>query len=355
MEKSFTTYADARLKEIIRTELEESGGNRNVFVLLGLSDIVDTSCYQDNIVDPVTFPLDGNGSVFDDEEWFDRIRAELRKDRAFHLMSYQQYTYYTSYANLARFKERAVIIHDNVRSLFPLKNDAYVEKAGEENLEERQESMPLYHSEQLSIEGETFCSYVTHAECRMIPFFEKTIPVEFSSGQCTDILELDEHLYTLDVLLNRALHGESGEIVLGAKLAKGIVREEEIMRRLALANGFLDLLGAGKVVLIGERSVQEDYVPREETVRLLKRYWGEGAEFRKMRVYKNPGESNALVDVSQGQVVDTIIDEYEKARGGEAVPDDVFITAPTGSGKSLLFQLPAFHVSDSSFCLFCLL
>lgn len=346
MEKSFTTYADARLKEIIRTELEESGGNRNVFVLLGLSDIVDTSCYQDNIVDPVTFPLDGNGSVFDDEEWFDRIRAELRKDRAFHLMSYQQYTYYTSYANLARFKERAVIIHDNVRSLFPLKNDAYVEKAGEENLEERQESMPLYHSEQLSIEGETFCSYVTPAECRMIPFFEKTIPVEFSSGQCTDILELDEHLYTLDVLLNRALHGESGEIVLGAKLAKGIVREEEIMRRLALANGFLDLLGAGKVVLIGERSVQEDYVPREETVRLLKRYWGEGAEFRKMRVYKNPGESNALVDVSQGQVVDTIIDEYEKARGGEAVPDDVFITAPTGSGKSLLFQLPAFHVSD---------
>jgi len=346
MEETFATYALNRLREIIDTELNESGGSRDVFVLLGLSDVVATDVYRDSIVDPATFSLDGNGTVFDEEEWFDRIRAALRTKRQFHLMSYQQFVYYTNYApNLARFKERAVIVHDNVRTLFPIPAEAYVEKAGEENMEERQDAMPLYHSEQVSIEGEAFCSYVTPTECRMVAFFQDTLPVEPYEGECTEVLEIDEHMYTLDVVLNHALHDPSKAILLGVKLAKGILREDEIRRRLDLANGFLARLGAGKVVLVKEPSLQDGYVPREETVALLKRYWGDQASFRSIRVYRSPGESNALMDISQGEVVDIIIDEYEKSRQGETLPRDVFITAPTGAGKSLLFQLPAFHVS----------
>ena len=78
-------------------------------------------------------------------------------------MSYHQFVYYTAYApNLAKFKSRVVIVYDNVRSLFPIRTDSYVEKAGAENIEERPDSMPIYQAEQVSIDGNAYCS---HCNC----------------------------------------------------------------------------------------------------------------------------------------------------------------------------------------------
>lgn len=43
-------------------------------------------------------------------------------------------------------------------------------------------------------------------------------------------------------------------------------------------------------------------------------------------------------------MIENVILEAEKALQGEAQPDNVLLTAPTGSGKSLLFQLPAIYL-----------
>ena len=346
MKQSFKDYVAARLDKVV-ADLTGPKTKQDVIVLLGLSDIIDTQKYSDSIVDMNSFGIDGDATVFDEEDWFGRVFMSLRKKGGFHLMSYQQFVYYTSYApNLTKFKDRVVIVYDNVRSLFPISPDLYVEKAGTENIEERPESMPLYQAEQVSIGGKTYCSYITPTECRMMSFFNESLPVEVSLEACDDILEVDEHLYALDDFLNRALLDSRKKRVLGVNVVKGLSRAGEFNERLALANKFLHLLGAGKIILKKEQGVLEDYVPREETVGLLRRYWGKSADFRQINVYKNPGVDNTIVSVSQGQVVDLVIDEYNKCKNGVEQPNDVFITAPTGSGKSLLFQLPAFYVSE---------
>ncbi|MDU2065037.1 MAG: helicase-related protein [Sporomusaceae bacterium] len=78
---------------------------------------------------------------------------------------------------------------------------------------------------------------------------------------------------------------------------------------------------------------------------LLKQYWGAGCGFRLLNFYKNPDESKEQITISQGHIISDIIEQSEFALKGNADFSDIFITAPTGAGKSLLFQIPAIHLN----------
>ncbi|MDD6046319.1 MAG: DEAD/DEAH box helicase [bacterium] len=67
--------------------------------------------------------------------------------------------------------------------------------------------------------------------------------------------------------------------------------------------------------------------------------------FRKLRFYKNPDINNEAIEVSQAQIISDIITQAEKAYAKDHNYRDIFITASTGAGKSVMFQIPSIYLA----------
>lgn len=92
--------------------------------------------------------------------------------------------------------------------------------------------------------------------------------------------------------------------------------------------------------------LKERHLPdncREAINTILKEIYGY-EQFRNLEIYDDLFKGKEKLCISQGQLIENVILEAEKALQGEAQPDNVLLTAPTGSGKSLLFQLPAIYL-----------
>ena len=86
---------------------------------------------------------------------------------------------------------------------------------------------------------------------------------------------------------------------------------------------------------------------RAEFTNILRTYWGHKT-FKKIKVYNmnelNNG-SKVVEEITQGEVITNIVDESEKCIDGKDYRD-VFVTAPTGAGKSAIFQIPAIYLAE---------
>lgn len=84
---------------------------------------------------------------------------------------------------------------------------------------------------------------------------------------------------------------------------------------------------------------------RQELKDLRARYWAKGSDFRMVTFYADPAISSDTIEISQGEIVEQIVSKAEQTLTTETI-EDVFITAPTGAGKSLLFQLAAIFLAE---------
>ena len=69
--------------------------------------------------------------------------------------------------------------------------------------------------------------------------------------------------------------------------------------------------------------------------------------FRTIKFYKNPDIDKETIEISQSRIIQEIITQAEKSydESKEHAFRDIFITASTGAGKSVMFQIPAVYLA----------
>jgi len=339
------TFNEFYNKKIVGSIKESSAKEQNkIFVILGQVELLNDHWLTSKLSDPSSFYISANHEIFD-KEWFSNIFLKLNTKQDLHVVSYAQFSYIINYIDESFFKDRAIIIKDNSRLLFPLENQYFIENSQSENIEARSEKMPIYQAEQYQLSDEFYYSVRLPNEGFQIKeVFSDKAPLIIDANSNNEIVDLTSDNLALDIFLNECIKNNALNRVASVKTYSKQPISNALLESLLIVNSILNEFGGG-LHEFKETSISESFQPSPDTLNLLKKYWGNNAQFRSLKVYKNPDSGNDIIEISQGLIVETIIKEYNNSVSNHN-SRDLFLTAPTGAGKSLLFQLPSFYVSD---------
>ena len=100
--------------------------------------------------------------------------------------------------------------------------------------------------------------------------------------------------------------------------------------------------------IVQTQKSDNEFQHREEYTGILKKYWGYSS-FRNLPVYdiaKVEDDKKEIIQISQENIISNLVQQVENCANDNANIRDLFVTAPTGAGKSVMFQIPAIYLAE---------
>jgi len=273
--------------------------------------------------------------------------------------TYEEYTLIKNSVDDAVRKdglEVLIFINNLYPDYYPLTFDVSLELVAEieknlntyavEEVSEEYQRYFSFYSTLVNIDGTYYGSFYNYEynegeNINVKPYYDSNIVIEDSQTKADFNVFINEDVDTY--LRDLARVKKANPSIIGVKMTEGLVSKRILLslKAYCVANNI-------RIVKFHEQ-LDEDIEMEQELIDIAKNdiHITDFKGFRSIKFYKNPDIDKEIVEISQSKLIQEIIHQAEKSYNdskGHAFRD-IFITASTGAGKSVVFQIPAIYLA----------
>jgi superfamily II DNA helicase RecQ len=273
------------------------------------------------------------------------------------ILTYESFLELTSTVrNLSILQKKICILENNLLTRFENPSNAEIPDFDSEKFQEQEQKGEVYskyYSYCIHENGKQYIQYIKHYvdnedDIRkevLIPPVALVVSTSLTSYQPlkAQVERTLETLSSQDGSVNKLLEDIYNENPITEK--DFIVDKQDAGNPLfSILQGASNRLKLGLTFAYNESNLKVEV--RKELFDTLNNVWGYKS-FRDLKMYKDLNQGKDIVNIGQGEIIETVVRQAEKALNDQGKGMyNILLTSPTGAGKSLLFQLAAIYLAN---------
>lgn len=343
------------IKEILLTKINKIKADKNALIILkGFSNDIFNAIVDE--VDYVFFTENYNQVNYLDILFKNKRKLSKKLaiiEEGIYLARYEEI--YLVKEHLDLYDNKIYIIENNIFKYYKyeLKNNdlllSYMEKKETEYFDDKEHIYSIFFGDIILEENLVFVIFkeIEHKNINIINIYNNdnsdviNFRQEKSNKNDIEIYPFNNNPIKVEILKDEIINSDT------MKELSLILDESYYKNRLAQENlkilSYLCKLKNIQFNCYKKEKNNPKYYRKDFSV-ILKKYWNSD-KFRALNFYADPDKSNEKISISQGEIIEEIVFEIENSKNNKKY-NNIFITAPTGSGKSIFFQIPAIYIKE---------